>query len=508
MDATSRTPGAMRSARAESAFVAALALLAFGRVWAFASAFPFFHNVDEHRHADRVLKYARGYWPEPTLQSVEPELAEWVVRWGSPEYTRRREEFPEGVPAPKAPEEMDLLLRAVYEAKLAALRRYQNVDAQQPPLYPLIASAWYRLGRSIGLENVHALYFVRWLNGGVLAALVLVTWAFLREAYPRDAQIRIGVPLWIAAYPHDLLYGITDDALMPLLGGVALLAALYAGARRPTQTAFASFAGVALALAVLDKSTALFSLPAFAALALATAWRGLRDGAVGAELKAWSAFAIAFAAPVSLWFAHNLALHGDWTGIGQKYAALGIERMPVSHWLRHPLLHPSGWPEFAWAMTRSFWVGEISWHKEPLRAPGIDVLHVSTSGIALALAALAALRAGRDPVARRFEAASLLAVAVALAALVLASITHHYTGSASSMRRWVASSRFAAWAVVPFAICYVRGLQVASRAAPPRWRGVAFWCVLSAIVLATTAAEVAVTAPVFASRWNWYHLPR
>jgi len=69
--------------------------------------------------------------------------------------------------------------------------------------------------------------------------------------------------------------------------------------------------------------------------------------------------------------------------------------------------------------------------------------------------------------------------------------------------RYLSSNRHAAWALLPFAICYVRGIEIASRRVPEPWRRVAFWSLLAW----STVGEIVLSVPVFQSAWNWYHLP-
>ena len=44
-------------------------------------------------------------------------------------------------------------------------------------------------------------------------ALVLVSYAFLREIYPERALMRLAVPVLLVAFPLDVLYYVTRDAL-------------------------------------------------------------------------------------------------------------------------------------------------------------------------------------------------------------------------------------------------------------------------------------------------------
>ena len=81
--------GTLRWTSPEGVCVLVLALLGALRVLAFAGGFPFFSNVDEHRHVDAALKYSRGYWPAPGTDAYESEMPTWLGMYGSPEYHLR-----------------------------------------------------------------------------------------------------------------------------------------------------------------------------------------------------------------------------------------------------------------------------------------------------------------------------------------------------------------------------------------------------------------------------------
>ncbi len=491
----------------ERAIVALLAALALARVVAFASAFPFFNNIDEYRHTDRVLKYARGYLPEAALPKIEPQLADWMARFGSPEFIRTLEYARTKAPMPAPREQMSKLVGSFYDMKFARFREFTSVDAQQPPVYPWVAGHWYRLGTWLGLGGANPLYFVRWLDGVALAALVIVSWLFLRRSHPDDLPIRLGVPLWIAFYPNDFLYAISDDILMPLLGGLAFALTLCATATTPTRTRLAAIAGLVCALALLDKWTAMSFLPVAAMLAVGGLLRARRARSIPAEMRAWLAFGAACAVPMAWWIARNLAISGDAMGMGLKNAYIGVATVPMSRWITHPLLGPQAWFDFLPNIIRTFWRGELSWYAEPLRSAWLDAVYIGSTGVALVLTAVAVHRAVRGSFVRRVEGAALVSLGAALATLAAMSIFYEVDPRNWSGGRYLSSARYAAWALLPFAICYVRGIEMATRRLPERWRHAAFWSLLGALLAISTIGEIVLSVPVFQSPWNWYHLP-
>ena len=56
-----------------------LSIFAGLRVLLFSAAFPFFSNIDEHRHVDVVLKYDRGYLPAPDNDAYEHEMGTYLA---------------------------------------------------------------------------------------------------------------------------------------------------------------------------------------------------------------------------------------------------------------------------------------------------------------------------------------------------------------------------------------------------------------------------------------------
>ena len=156
--------------RREWVWVVAFAAFAALRVLGLAGAFPFFTNVDEHRHVDMVLKYARGYLPRPGSDAYEARTAVLLGLHGSPEYGLPADAA-RSVPPPvwdRAPGEIARRLRA----NERFLAQGPNLEATQPPLHYALAGGWLRLGGALGQGAGAALYWIRGLNGLFLAGLV------------------------------------------------------------------------------------------------------------------------------------------------------------------------------------------------------------------------------------------------------------------------------------------------------------------------------------------------
>ena len=61
--------------------------------------------------------------------------------------------------------------------------------------------------------------------------------------------------------------------------------------------------------------------------------------------------------------------------------------------------------------------------------------------------------------------------------------------------------------MVPFALLFVRGIERGAAWLPERWRDRGAWGVLAVILAAASVSEAILTAPVFRSAYNFFHLP-
>lgn len=497
--APNRSPRGARL-RGEPALIAGLAFLAALRVLVAAAAFPFFANVDEHRHVDMVLKYARGYLPRPGGDAYEPRTAALLAVHGSPEYGLAADGPPPAAPVWRAPPgEMARRLRL----NERLLSRGPNLEATQPPVYYAVAGAWLALGSGLGLESGHALYWIRALNALSLAALVGLAWGLLRRSHADDALVRLGVPALLVVFPMDAFYYVTGDAFSPIVAGAAFALAAgcgLGGGRGPRAHAAA---GLAAACAVLTKLT---NLGVAAASALGAWFGGAGDERRVRRRRA--AFALAFALPVAVWLLRNALVFGSLTAGEVKVGFLGWEARPLAAWLDHPLFTFGGMGTFLSELVPLFWRGELVWHRDVLASPAADHFYTLSSATCLLLAA-AGLRGERPAAARRVEVLAFAAVAfsVALLALLSLSFTFPAVGNPSAAKPYFFHGRLVSGALLPFAVLYVRGLGVAVSALPPRLAPAAGGALLVATAAVCLVSEIELTLPVFSSAYNFYHLP-
>jgi hypothetical protein len=488
----------LRARRRERALIAALAGFAALRVALFAAAYPFFTNVDEHRHVDLVWKYAHAAVPRSGTASYEPELAELVARLGAPDYQMPAGAVRHSEPGWKlAPDE---LARRV-EANQRLFARMANLDALESPAYYAFTGAWLALLRAVGVGDARAVYSVRLWNALFAAGLVVCAAALLRVTHRDDPLLRWGVPALLACFPTDVFYYVTPDALSPLLGALAfalwlrLLLAPQQGARHY------ALAGAAAALACLTKLTNVF-LPALAALETLRRpqrWRALTARRV--------AYAAACGVPLAAWWLRNLWLAGDALGSAAKVEALGWQRNPVSAWLAHPLFTPGGFVRFTLDLIPHFWRGELVWRRRELAWPPADALYTATTLVFVALAVATLWR--RAPAAQRVaERASAAALALAVATLVVLSLAFVFPehGNPSAARPWFHHGRLIGAALLPFAILYLRGLSVLLLPLSARARHAAGFALLALLCGLCLGSELWLARPVFASPHNLLHL--
>jgi hypothetical protein len=491
--------------RRELGWAVALAGLAALRVWSFAFAFPFFTNVDEFRHVDVVLKYARGAPPALTAAPYELETARLLGVVGSPEYHRHpltplRAE----VPPPVWQSGPDTAHARIAEME-DFLRPLHSLEAGQPPVYYATAGAWLALGRSLGLRDAALLYWVRTLGGMAAFVLVLACFAVLRRLYPGRPLMHWGVPLLLASVPQDALYYVTGDAFSPLLGGLGFLGIAMLLLRGDARPALYAAAGLTLAAGLLCKYP---NAALYAPAVLATGF-ALSSDRSAASRRGWLAFWAAALLPPLLWFARNLAAGAGLTATAFKAEKLGWTPKPLGEWLLHPLFSLDGAERFLHDLLLTFWRGELVWHQRTLASGLVDGIYLAFSAVALALAAVALWRRRAPLPLQIVEVSAALALLAAVGVLASLSLAFVFDGTVHPSRAYpyFSDGRLIGGVLVPFCLLLVRGLEFGAELFPEPWREPLAWSVLGLLVALALVSEVVLSLPVFASAYNAYHLP-
>jgi hypothetical protein len=495
--------------RATPWWVWLLAAVAAARVFLFAAAFPFFNDTDEQDHFDVVMNCAEGRLPRQ-LTKFLPRSAAMIARFGSPEFLVNPATLPDGrIPPPMWARPSGKETDTALDRDIAAWQSVINHEASQAPLYYLVAAFWMKAGEALGLRGGSLLYWVRFLNLPLAAALVWLGHRVAVTLLPEQRRVAIGVPLLLAVFPQDTFYGIQSDVLSPLCFGLAFLG-LGQLLRSDCRTVLTGVgAGLALAATGLVKAT---NLPLVVVALAAVLWKVrelARAGALRPAQDALLCFGLCAGLPLALWIGWNVSNTGDLTGTSAKIANLGWTSQPLADCLRHPLFTPRGLGVF-WSETMaSFWRGEFHWHGERMTRPWADAVYWSTSALLPALAAGRLLRSrdGLGPLQTRMLWLGFAGFLAVLAFLAVASVWFDFGQCVYPSRAhpYFTSGRLLTGALIPFLLLYLYGLDFALARVKADWP---WWLAVGGLVAVAVASEIQINAPAFASQYNFFHLPK
>jgi hypothetical protein len=494
-----------RLSRWELSILVALCLVGALRVFVFAAAFPFFNNVDEQSHVDLVLKYARGYVPGGELDPFDTETGLLIATYGTYEY-RKPADQPPGAPEPLFEQSTEEIERV--HANVEGRLMPRNHEAHSPPVYYAVAAVWYRLGGLLGLDGGARLYWLRFLNVVWMAALVAAAWAFVREAFPDRLDLRLGVAALAAFFPQDAFYAVNCDALSAPLAALSLLWLMrWWRSESPGHLSSAGL-GLFVATTFLVKFTNIALVLIFGVVLLVRAVRGLRAPGARSVLVPVAVAALAAGLPVACFFLRNELVLGDLTGQRAKVEQLGWWKRAPEAYLEHPIFTFSGLHHFWRGLAGPWWRGEFVWNGRHVTELWLDRFYLWSSTASLALAAIAPLLRRREGNVRPARGFNVCWAYVGLSLLTLAalSIAFEYGNSRypSSRSPFFVSGRLLLGMLVPFLVLYLDGAGLILRRVSQRYGVLVFAGLLCVLV---TIVEVTITADVFASRFNWYHLP-
>jgi hypothetical protein len=485
-------------------WVIGFCLFAAVRVLLFSAAFPFFNNVDERRHFDLVIKYAEGHVPR-SPELISPATLPYLSHYASPEFLSAPEDFQGGYFGPMWKHSAEEVAPTI--AKIEEIwGRTPNQESSQPPLYYVVAAAWFHVGQWIGVKGGSALYWVRSLNIVFMAALVWLAYLAARMMFPDQVALRLGVPLLIAAVPQDAFYGIDNDVLSPISFGLVFICSIKWFSQDKPSISLGIATGLSIAAAYLTK---LSNLPLIFVGVGAIVWWCITEARVGrlpGAMPALGALAFCAATPIATWLLWMKTHFGDFTGAASKAQLLGWTAKPFSDWWAHPIFTLSGMWTFLSELIASFWRGEFMWHARTIGFAGMDLFYVLSSIGFVLIAITSLVRKGAKNLSETQRGALWIAAACFVTtALFLAFLSLQFDFGAcinpSRERPYFFQGRLMAGAMIPFATLYVYGLNRLIRATPPL-----VLATIVAVTVAITTSEFLANRVAFSSAYNWFHM--
>jgi Predicted membrane protein (DUF2142) len=487
----------------ERKWILLFCLLAAVHAFIFSAAFPFFNNVDEQAHFDLVIKYSHGHVPR-RLEPVSVESAQYIVTYGTKEYLG--DFHGEPVPPPPWTQPAEKVRQQLF-ADEGVWKKVISWEAAQQPLYYILVGAWWNLGRWLGFEGGHLLYWLRFLNIFFVAALVWLGHLAARLIFPENKFLRLGVPALIAFIPQTAFYSIQNDVLSPLCFGAAFVHLIkFLRAENP-GVRLGVITGLILAATFLTKTSNLPLLAVSALVILFKAAQLARAGKFRAALPSLAALGLCAALPTAAWLAWTKYAFGDFTGSAAKIALLNWTCKPFAEWWHHPIYTPHGLWTFLSGLMATFWQGEIMWHRMLLILPGVSLFYAITS-IGLIITALIFL-APRFNQATKSQRQALWAgfgcVAASVAFLGFLSTIYDFGDCFYPSREhpYFTSGRLMLGALIPFLLLFLFGLDRLLDRAKNNWLRP---LVLTGLILFMFISEIATDWPVFSSQYNWFHM--
>jgi hypothetical protein len=489
----------------ERRIVFLLCCLAAVHVFVFSAAVPFFSNVDEQIHFDLAVKYSQGHVPRE-LETLSAETVFYPVVFGSHEFLWPSNDFPTAkFPPPwTQPAEKAAAGLLATEAEWKAIKNY---EASQPPLYYGLAGAWWRLGKAGGFQDGHLLYWLRFLNLLIVAALVWTGFVAARLVFPESRFLQLGVPALLAFLPQSAFYSIQNDVLSALCFGAAFICLVRWRQAEVPGARLGAAAGLALAATCLTKISNLPLLAVSAVVVLFKVGRLARAGKLRAAGPALAALALCAGLPMIAWLAWCKHNFGDFSGTAVKIQHLGWTYKPFIEWWHHPIFTPHGLWTFVSTLLATFWQGELLWHRQPLAWAAVDVIYTLLSVGLVGAAVIALLSDASVATARQRQALwfGFWSFIAAVGFLGFLSILYdfHDCFYPSRAHPYFTSGRLMLGALIPFLLVFLYGLdRVLSRVKNNRVRPLVLLGMISFMLI----SEILIDARLFPNAYNWFHM--
>ena len=477
------------------------------RVLLYAAAFPLFNPVDETSHYQMVREYSRGHLPGSDLLKVDAEAANFFTLYCSSEYFKSREvlrQFHRDVPIAALPAE----LRERHYPKVFDYFLGQcNIETQSPPVYYLLAGAWYRVAKIFGAPEWKAAYWARFLNAILFGTFIWVACLFAEEVYPERVFLSVGTAMLLAVFPQDVFYGMSRDVLLPLVTALFLLFLLRALRKEDGGERELFAAGFLAGIAFL---TELSSVVLFGALLVVALFKSKRAEKLGSSERQQTMLALSLVAAAALplvWLVRNRLVMGDLTGTQAKMFCLGWVAKPWREILQHPIFSFSGMRYFVGELTGSYWRGEIIWAGQALRNSTAEIFYFYSTIVLLSvfLVHFAIRKKKHNPAQRWSEylAVYLLTASVLFMAFVSLLFDYQECVYPSRAHPYFVSGRIIVGTLLPFLLMYLSGFELLLR---PIRKYIHPIVPLLLICASIACVEATLMLTVFHSQFNFYAL--
>jgi hypothetical protein len=339
----------------------------------------------------------------------------------------------------------------------------------------------------------------------VFTALVWFSYLLARTFYSEGTLQQIGLPLFMVFFPQDAFYSINSDAISSLLFAISffLLLQIYFENK---SAHYHLLTGLAVAATLLVKISNVAVLVLSGVIIVLKVRKLSDEKKVKEYLPRLCILLTAAAVPVGIWLTRNYLVFGDITGTTEKIKNLGWTVKPLSKLFDHPIFTYRGLCYFLAELTKTFWRGEFVWHLEQIAWRGADLFYIVSSG-AFITACAAGMMLSRDKANQRYRfviVMSFLVIGVSVLFLAILSVLYDFNGCwyPSQENPYFVSGRLISGVLLPFLLIYTDGLGRIFR-----WLGgrVALLAIV-VIVIGITLSELWLTAGVFSSSYNWFHL--
>jgi hypothetical protein len=215
---------------------------------------------------------------------------------------------------------------------------------------------------------------------------------------------------------------------------------------------------------------------------------------------------LAIAAPVLLWIAQNHIYLEDWSGSAWKMKILGWSNKPLEQIWCHPIFTPNGMAIFWSDLMKSFWRGELTWHRVTLSSSLPDLFYPLSSAVFAIIAAINAL-ANKSSFSKDERFVTGMCVWACLASIIYMAIISTlfdfgHCRNPSQDHPYFTSGRLILGALIPFLVLYVNGLWIILRNI--RWTAVRIAIVLLVMIL-VTYPEIFIRLKIIRHPYNWFH---